>query len=403
MNRRSLSDAAPFALVFVALLGFAAIHLSYRDKQKAENLLNSFVRHLERDELAPAHDDIGRAVALDPQNAHYLANQALLEERALQRRFVFGDFRDPQLTAEQRSHVENAVGSYRRALTLNPEDDFVYHNLGWLYWLLRQKQQAFDCLRRAASLDNTVPLYHVSLGLLHEYSGEGSAAAQEYAAALQLSPGLLDSPFFQELQRRAPAQAEQIVLDSIASLEGQLRRAQTPVLKAALGRLYLSREPERAAALLQEATLELPNLYRPWFNLGYLYELRGDGRQMELCYKKSIFLNGGEVLPPFRLAKYYDQHQRADEAIRYYRQAVNGWLNQASAHAGRVRRIYLSWFTVHDDIIPQGLLFYLNPDFDLAGTCRRLSELYRQIGDEKLADYYLHFVEGISPRFVTGH
>lgn len=388
MARKSVRELLPLGLMLIALLAFVGIHVRYRRVREAENSLSSFIRHLGRSEFSQAQSEIDKAVSISPQNAHYLANQALLHERALQSEFEFDRWRNPELGAEQRRHVEEAIRQYQQVLELNPSDDFVYHNLGWLYWLLQDKQRAAECLHKALSIDYSVPLYHVSNGLLHEYTDDLQGAAGEYALALQMSPGLLDSRFYAELRQRAPEASRQIVADSIARLEEQLGGADNPMLKAKLGKLYLPEQPDKARPLLEAAATQLPNLYRSWFNLGYAYELQGDEQQMERCYQKSSFINRLEALPHFRLGAYYDRQGRPNDAIRYYRLALNARSGQTSAHSTRVRRIYLSNYTVRDDIMPHGLFTYLSPDFDLRWTYSRLSELYRQTGDAQSADQY---------------
>lgn len=388
--------------MLLALLAFVGIHVRYLRVREAEDALLYFIGHLGRSEFGQAQSEIERAVSISPQNAHYLSNEALLHERALQSDFEFDRWRNPQLDAEQRRHVEEAIRRYQQVLELNPGDDFVYHNLGWLYWLLQDKPQAAECLRRAISIDYSVPLYHVSSGLLDEYTDDMPSAAREYALALQMSPGLLDSRFYAELQRRAPEAARQILADSIARLEGQLGGADDPMLKAKLGKLYLPEQPAKALPLLQAAATQLPNLYRSWFNLGYAYELLGQEQQMELCYQKSSYINRLEALPHLRLAAYYDRQGRPHDAIRYYRLALTARSGQTSFHSTRVRRIYLSNYTVRDDIIPRGMLTYLSPDFDLPAAYSRLSELSRQTGDARSADQYRQRAEELTRKPVAG-
>src|SRR6185369_1366254 len=118
-------------------------------------------------------------------------------------------------------------------------------------------------------------LYHVSLGLLRELRGDKTGAFTEYETALYLSPGLLDSRFFRDLRRRSPAEVEAMVTNVTARLDAKLTNGFDPPVAAKLGRFYLKREPQRSVDLLSAATRALPNLSRPWANLGRLYELQG--------------------------------------------------------------------------------------------------------------------------------
>jgi tetratricopeptide (TPR) repeat protein len=390
----------PFALVLLALAVFVCIHFRYVRVRQAEGSLYATTRYLDRSEFAQAQQAIENAVSISPQNAHYLGTEALVQERMLQWRFDINQLQRPELNADQKTHVENAIRYYQAVLKLNPNDDFVYHNLGWLYWYMQQKQLAIESLRKAISIDFSVPLYHVSLGLVDEFSGDMTGAREEYSESLQQSPGLLDSRFFIDLQRRSPAEAEQIVKDATANLEKELAKGNNSILKARLGKLYLTREPEKALSLLKDASASLPSLYRSWFNLGQAYELTGDQERMRQSYEKSVFVNRLEVQPLFRLGKYHDDRQNVQQAISYYRQALSGRLSQFSVHASRIRRIYLSNFTVHDDVIPNGMFLYISPDFDVVWTCNRLAELYQQTGNEQQATYYRELMNGTARKLI---
>jgi TPR repeat protein len=121
---------------------------------------------------------------------------------------------------------------------------------------------------------------------------------------------------------------------------------------------------------------------------------------MRQSYEKSVFVNRLEVQPLFRLGKYHDDRQNIQQAISYYRQALSGRLSQFSVHASRIRRIYLSNFTVHDDVIPNGMFLYISPDFDVVWTCNRLAELYQQTGNEQQATYYRELMNGTARKLI---
>jgi Tfp pilus assembly protein PilF len=197
-----------------------------------------------------------------------------------------------------------------------------------------------------------------------------------------------DTPFIADLKKRSPQQAEKLISDALAEFQEQLRLGGGPIVKAKLGKLVLDRQPDLALQMLEEATAELSNLSRPWINLGALYEQQGRDDRAELSYKKSIFIDGGETSVWLRLGKLYDRRQQTQAAISHYRRAIQSWIDQTSVHASRVRRIYLSRYTLRDDLIPTGFNAYTHPAIDIDGTCARLSELYRQQGNQAMAEQY---------------
>lgn len=394
VNVASQSSDAPhrwraslYLPALLALLLLAGAHFKYVRLQGAEETFYAFTRQVGRGELDAARASIDAAVAGSPDNAHYLSNAALLHERVLRRPFDFASFASPVLSADERRSVEAGIGLYRRVLELNPYDDHAGHNLGWLYWLAGRRAEALEHLSRANALDSDFSLYRVSLGLVREYSGETAAADDEYALALRSSPSVADSPFFAELRGRSPERAERLLAGAVSYFEEQVRRGGGASAKAKLGKLYLESQPVRATQLLEEAAADLPSLSRPWANLGYLYEQRGDAARAERSYRKSLFIEQ-DVPTILRLGSLQEKQQRTQEAINQYRWAVNTWRNQSSTHASRVRRIYHSRFTLRDDIAPRGISLYSLPAFDMAGTCRKLSAMLRQTGNESAAAYY---------------
>jgi tetratricopeptide (TPR) repeat protein len=380
----------PLTLAFAVapLLLLSAVHLKFLRLTRAEDSLRAFTYDLRANRFTEAQREVETALKISPNNSHYLSNAGLLHERMLQREFNFEAFRNPELSEAETEQVKTAIGLYQKAVALNPRDDHALHNLGWLSWLIKDREQAFAYLQQAAKINEGIPLYPISLGVLREYNGELDAAYQQYGRAIRISPSEIDSRFFADLQKRSPAEAEKIVADALAEFQEQVRLGGGPTVKAKLGKLALDRQPDLAMQTLKEATAELSNLTRPWISLGMLYEQKGDNARAELCYKKSIFIDGGEPVVWFHLGKLYDRQQNTQVAISHYRRAIQKWVDQVSVHAARVRRIYLSRSTVRDDVIPSGFDAYTSPTFDIDWTCARLSEYFRQQGDQALAEQY---------------
>lgn len=375
----------PAIVLLAALLPLAAAHLYLRQRWKAETAFGSAVNGIKQGQFDLAQRELANALELDPDNAHYNAHVALLHERMLGRGIEPFKLEPPTFSETEQGHLRAAVQAYRNTLRLNPHDDAAHHNLGWLYWSLRQDEQAEASMRRAVEIDGDAHLYRISLALLYELRGEKAAAAGEYETALYLSPGILDSRLFRDLRRRWPEQAEGMTASITARLEAKLREGFDPLVAGKLGRLYLQQQPERAFALLNDATRALPNLSRPWANLGRLYELRGDWERMHECYERAVFLDGSDIFSWYRLGLYYDGLNRTQDATRCYERVVNISLSPESIHSGRARRIYLSRYTLFDDIIPRGMLLYTGANIDLPTACRRLSEIYQAAGDHERA------------------
>jgi tetratricopeptide (TPR) repeat protein len=389
--------ALPIAFMLVALVLLSIVHWRYLKLTKAEESVPPFVSSLRAKQFSPAEQRINTALSISPDNAHYLSYAGLLHERMLQRRFNFESFRNPELSAAETEQVKTAIQFYQRVLKLNPYDDHASHNLGWLWWLLKDRQQASTYMQQATKINDGLPLYHVSLGMLYEYNGELDQAYDQYGRAIRISPSIADSQFFADFQKRSPAQADKIISDAFSEFQEQVRLGGGATVKAKLGKLAVDRQPDLALQLLKQSTAELSNLSRPWISLGTLYERQGAYDRAELSYRKSIFIDGGETAVWFRLGSLYDRQQNTQAAITFYRRAVQSWIDQPSVHSTRVRRIYLSRTTVHDDVIPNGLTAYTNPAFDIDWTCSRLAALYRQQGNEAQAEQYENLRKEYAP------
>jgi tetratricopeptide (TPR) repeat protein len=377
----------------VALVLFTIAHIQLRQTWIAEDAFGYSLRSIRQEQYQSAQDHLTRALQLAPDDAHYHAHLAILNERMVGHGIEPFTVERPSFDESQMDHLRKAIQSYQNTLRLNAADDFVYHNLAWLYWFTRQDDQAIESAQKAVTLNHGAYLYHVSFGVLRELRGEKEAAFREYETALYLSSGLLDSRFFRDLRRRWPQEAEALIAATTANLETELKDGFDPVLAGKLSRLYIERQPERALELLQATTRILPNLSRPWSNLGRIYELQGDKRRMKDCYERTLFLEGSHALSWYRLGSYYDELNQTQDSARAYEQAVNFSLRPESNHSWVVRRIYHSSFTLFDDVIPRGLLSYTGSNIDLPAACRRLSEIHTAAGDHNRAKHFAELGE----------
>lgn len=383
----------------LALLLYTLSYSGYGGEQQAERAFEIFSLRFNQRQYSPAQKDIERAVSLSPKSAYYLASQGLLLARMSQRRFDSTSFLEKRLTfnEEELKGLDAAAHYYQQSLELNPLDDSGYHNLGWVRSLLRQREQALRCFQKAISIDGSIALYHISLGLWYEQGGENENAYHQYELAVRLSPTVLDSQFFHELSGRSREAADRVVERSISHFEGQPGRDRNPILKSKLGKLYLYVNLlDKASAALREAVGELPSLPRPWHNLGAVYEKQGDETAMKECYQRATFLDGGDALAWSKLGDLHNRHNNKHETIRSYAQAIRSWMTMTSEHAGRASRIYHTRFVVFDDVVPNGFLSYCSPSINVSEICQILAKLYDETGDRGLSNYY----KGLSVRLA---
>lgn len=394
---KKIATLMPTALV---LLLWAFASAESVKEQQAESDFQLFSSHLAQKQYPAARGDIERAVARAPRNAYYLASQGLLLARLSQRNFDSASFLGNRLTLgeEELKGLDAAARLYQQSVAMNPLDDGHHHNLGWLYALRRQREQALRSFQQAISIDSSIALYHVSLGLLREQGGEQEEACVEYGRAVRLSPDILDSQFFRDFTERLPGAAGRVVSESISRIEGQLRESPSPILRGKLGKLYLhANASEKASAVLREAITELPSLSGPWRNLAVIYEGQGDEAAMRECYRRAALLNADDTLSWAKLGHLHDRSHNRRDAINSYARAVSGRLNVASEHAERASRIYRARFVIPDDVVPNGFLAYCSPALNISEICRRLAQLYEEEGDSTRSAYYERLSAELTP------
>jgi tetratricopeptide (TPR) repeat protein len=390
-----------FWISLIAIVIFTFINNERRSLQSAETFFKSFLQNYTQGNYMEAEKELNIALQLFPNNAPYQSHRALLYERMLHQEFNIEIFFNCHtvLNENQLNNIEQAIASYKKALSLNPYDDSYHHNLAWLYFLSKRETEAFDSLKQAITLDNSIPIYHISLGLLYEQSDEIDSALNEYLLAITQSPNILNSQFFEDLQKRNPEYSNNIVPAAIENLEARLKQTNDPISKAKLGKLYLHNgETEKAKYTLEQVIKDLPNLSLPWFNLGYIYELDGK-RDIALdCYEKALFLDGTDALPWIHIARIHDSQGRLQEATYSYSKAVECGLYVSSEHAKRGSRIYHAQLSLGDDVIPNGLLTYCNPVVNISELGLKLSDLFTQTGDTEAANYFKNLSEKYANR-----
>ena len=388
------------AFAMAMLVVFACAIWKHQSVVKAASEFREFSAQMNKEEYIGAVRPIEEATLLRPDNAQFHAGEGLLRVRMLGQTFQISHFLAPEREPGEGEvgEINLAADSFKRALALNPKDDLYHHNLGWLFVSLGQPEGASACFQRAAEIDPGNELYRISLGLLHEHLDRKEEALNEYLTAVVLSPGIVDSEFFRDLRERFPTRSENLVTEAIRRLEDQLGHLDSPITRAKLGKLYLYKGKfEQSLSMLAEASKHLPRMPLVWFNLGLISEAREDYEEMIRCFNMSTLMDSRGASPLLHLGDhYYREYVRSgwktdftsallDDAMTCYERGIENWLNAPSAHAERASMLYRSVSRPNDDVIPTGFLHYLSPHIDTAKLSSKLSELYKQRGDQQLA------------------
>lgn len=111
------------------------------------------------------------AAELDPTNSNIQHDLAL----------VYRDLKEYKLS----------LNHFRKALSLRPKFPEAWNNMGTVFLLLRQWDQAIDCFQKAAddNLYRTPHFAYNNLGLAYHKKGQYNMAIVSYEKALEFSPG----------------------------------------------------------------------------------------------------------------------------------------------------------------------------------------------------------------------
>ena len=339
----------------VLALATVALSFVFGDYDRADAELRKFYTQVAAADFVHARQSIDEAIRLGPSNARYYAWRGYCISQELPSQCRTVDARAHELAAQ-------AAADYRRALQLNDRDAVAHHNLAWLDHLLGQNDEARREWERAVELDPEMAIYHLSLGMLLDEAGNALSADQQYVAAMERTPAILDSPFFTRYRARSPERADAVVQQAITQTELRLGSTNDPILKARLGKLYLYRgNLQRAGELLEGAARDLPNLPLVWFNLGEVRRLQGRREEAWSCYGKARFLDGSLAGPVLRIAEMYRESGQRNPALENFRTAAQKWAHVNPVTAAHNNRLYGGPPQTIDDLLPTTLVWYTSP------------------------------------------
>jgi arylsulfatase A-like enzyme/Tfp pilus assembly protein PilF len=209
---------------------------------------------------------------------------------------------------------EEAIGYFKKALALKPDDDMAVINMANAYRRLGRDDDALVGYRRFLELDpkNAQVRYEIAQILIdREQYVEARAELQR---ALDLQPSMA---------------AARNALGVVALKQGDLRDAEAEIQRAlhekpdvALAHFNLAlvaeqRGDRRLAVAEYQRELELhPQNFKAAFNLGKVYEQIGDRASQEAAYRSAIDINPQFGEGYFYLAKLYlDEGRRFEDAV----------------------------------------------------------------------------------------
>lgn len=356
----AISSIAAIFVAALCLLAWKSIQM-----EQAETRYQDCATALRHGDYKLAKAAIDDAVNLSNGDALYIEARGLAGARALDDApFSWPiDDRLRNLSPGQQESLKSSVADYESVIRLNSADALAWHNLGWLYFYLGDRERALAALRRSASLDATDWITQVSLGLQLEFSGRMTEAFEAYQEALILNPHLLDAQFFVELQQRHPDLAATIAMQALAMLQRDYIATHLPILAAKAGKLALFKgDLALAQADLEFATQQSPTLYRAWMNLASVYSRRGNRSEAKRCYGIAQLLNPLDIEVKQRRGEFNDApgNSRDNQSNVNAHQQGLAYLGQFSDENNRLSDEYLHnpETIINNNFVPGRLLPY---------------------------------------------
>jgi arylsulfatase A-like enzyme/Tfp pilus assembly protein PilF len=225
------------------------------------------------------------------------------------------------MMSSRRGRDDEAIGFYKRALALKPDDEEAVINMAHSYRKLGRDDDAMVGFKRFLELDPKNAQVHYEIAQILLDRGKSSEAAVELRKALSVEPTMAAA-------RNALGVAA-LNEGDVATAESEIRRAlaMKPDVRLAHFNLALVAEKQGDGATAQaEYQKELalhPNNFKAAFNLGKLYEAQGRTAEQEAAYRKAIAINPEFGEGYFYLAKLLlDQGRGFDEAVTLARKGL---------------------------------------------------------------------------------
>tara|TARA_R110002050_G_scaffold33381_3_gene85003 strand:+ start:3850 stop:6204 length:2355 start_codon:yes stop_codon:yes gene_type:complete len=359
-------------LVVTSLLSYGSIQRVFVNKYNNESITSYY-----RNNIKNSLSSIDKALKLSPENITLNKHRTLI----LAKNSI-----DIEITKENKDFLSfvkinkdtlNLVKeNLEKIIQISSYDDEVYHNAGWVYFALGEKDSAEIAFDNALQLNPYNSTFHLSKLLYNIKSANGKDIIDHLSKAIRYSPEIVESFFYIEFLKKYPDEAIEAKMKAIKGLREAIKKGNNIMLKARLARLILDEEPDKALSLLNEAIKKMPNLSRPWLYKGLIYFKKGDTLQSYRYYNTSLFINKRDFLARKYLSEYYKSIDNEEKHILNLDVSLLNLKNIRSDNV--VKNADLSSLRpIHNSYIPFSLLKYQVPYIDEVIGLKLVKEYYR--------------------------
>ena len=217
--------------------------------------------------------------------------------------------------------IDDGIARVRQALAADPEIVEAYLMLGNMNAKAKRDRESIEAYQKALALDPDNQAVVFALALAHKAAGRLEAAEAGFERVLALSPR--DSKSRYQLadiwmQRGEFTRAE------TALQRGVSDNVERPAFQTKLGECYIElKRYDDAERSLRDALNAKADQPMARYDLGLIFEARGDATKAIAEYEAEIARNGKTYQAHFNLAKLLASAGRRADALRHFQQAVD--------------------------------------------------------------------------------
>ncbi len=217
--------------------------------------------------------------------------------------------------------LDDAIAKVRDVLAEDPDVVEAYLILGNLHMKAKRADEAIAAYRQALSLDDRHENAAFALGLAYRQAGRTDAAEAGFERVLQINPRSTKAQWQLAdlwMRRGDVARAEKALTTALAM------NVDRPPFLLKLGECQIQlHNYDAAERSLREALGLKADLSMANYDLGLVYEARGDAARAVEAYAAEVKANPSVYQAHFNLGKIYARIGRAQDAVRHFTAAVN--------------------------------------------------------------------------------
>ncbi len=222
------------------------------------------------------------------------------------------------LCQQQMGRYEEALGNFRKLLSVNPRIPEVQFNLAILFSQLGKTKEAITCYQKALQLNPEMTAAHFNLGALWQAQGELQKAEKQYRLAVGQQPGYFEAvanlgTVLQEQSKFKDAeQCYRQALELRTDAQGYLN----------LGTVLYGLGQHQEAVEAFETALQLqPEFAEAWNALGEIRRDQGDMNAAVKCYKRAMGINPKHDRALYNMGEYLCLADKLEEALPYFQRS----------------------------------------------------------------------------------